>query len=55
MAQNTFVMARKAVEAILSNAEKGEMVPTFYITEDNLDDPNVKPFLDFYKKHVTED
>ena len=48
MAQNTFGMARKAVEAVLSNAQQGEMVPTFYITEDNLDDADVKPFLDFY-------
>ena len=55
MAQNTFGMTRKAVEAVLTNAKQGEMVPTFYITEENLDDPNVKPFLDFYKKHVTED
>ena len=50
MAQNTFGMARKAVEAILTNAKQGEMVPTFYIAEDNLDDDNVKPFLDFYGK-----
>ena len=48
MAQNTFGMARKAVEAVLTSARQGEMVPTFYITEDNLDDANVKPFLEFY-------
>ena len=48
MAQNTFGMARKAVDAVLANAKQGEMVPTFYITEDNLDDANVKPFLEFY-------
>ncbi len=48
MAQNTFGMARKAVDAVLANAKQGEMVPTFYITEDNLDDTNVKPFLEFY-------
>ena len=52
MAQNTFGMARKAVEAILTNAQQGEMVPTFYITEDNLGDENVKPFLDFYGKQA---
>lgn len=50
MAQNTFSMARKAVEAVLANAKQGEMVPTFYITEDNLNDPAVKPFLEFYNK-----
>ena len=48
MAQNTFAMARKAVNAVLANAKEGEMVPTFYITEDNLSDENVQPFLEFY-------
>ena len=48
MAQNTFGMARKAVEAILSNAKKGEMVPTFYITKDNVNSSDVQPFLEFY-------
>jgi ABC-type sugar transport system substrate-binding protein len=48
MAQNTFAMARKAVEAVLTNAKQGEMIPTFYITEDNLGDDNVAPFLQFY-------
>ena len=52
MAQNTFGMTRKAVEAALANAKQGEMVPTFYITEYNLDDDNVKPFLDFYGKQA---
>ena len=52
MAQNTFEMARKAVEAVITNAKQGEMVPTFYITEDNLNDPAVKPFLDFYGKQA---
>ena len=52
MAQNTFNMARKAVEAVLANATQGEMVPTFYITEDNLNDPAVKPFLEFYNKQA---
>ena len=52
MAQNTFGMARKAVEAVITNAKQGEMVPTFYITEDNLNDPAVKPFLDFYGKQA---
>lgn len=50
MAQNTFLMSRKAVEAVLNNASQGEMVPTFYITKDNLNDPNVIPFLEFYHK-----
>ena len=48
MAQNTFGMTRKAVEAILTNARQGELVPTFYITDDNLNDDSVKPFLDYY-------
>jgi ABC-type sugar transport system substrate-binding protein len=52
MAQNTFEMARKAVKAVLTNAKQGEMVPTFYITEDNLDDESVKPFLEFYDKQA---
>ena len=52
MAQNTFGMARKAVEAILTNARQGEMVPTFYITDDNLNDDSVKPFLDFFGKQA---
>ena len=52
MAQNTFGMTRKAVEAILTNARQGEMVPTFYITDDNLNDDNVKPFLDFFGKQA---
>ena len=52
MAQNTFGMTRKAVAAILTNARQGEMVPTFYITDDNLNDDNVKPFLDFFGKQA---
>jgi hypothetical protein len=45
-------MTRKAVDAIIDNAKQGEMVPTFYITEDNLGDDNVKPFLEFYNKQA---
>ena len=52
MAQNTFGMARKAVEAVIANARQGEMVPTFYITGFNLTDPSVQPFLDFYGKQL---
>ena len=52
MAQNTFGMARKAVEAVLTNAKQGEMVPTFYIHQYNLTDDNVQPFLEFYGKQV---
>ena len=52
MAQNTFGMARKAVEAVVANARQGEMVPTFYITGFNLSDPSVQPFLDFYGKQL---
>jgi ABC-type sugar transport system substrate-binding protein len=50
MAQNTFSMTKKAVEAVINNTKKGEKVPTFFITKDNLDDPNVQPFLEFYGK-----
>ena len=50
MAQNTFLMTRKAVEAALAAAKEGELVPAFFITGDNLLDPNVKPFLEYYKK-----
>ena len=50
MAQNNFLMTRKAVDAVLDNATQGDMVPTFYITKDNLDDPNVLPFMEFYGK-----
>lgn len=49
MAQNTFAMARKAVDAVIANATSGEMIPTFFITSANLDDENVLPFLDFYR------
>ena len=52
MAQNTFGMTREAVDAVLANAKEGEMVPTFYIHQYNLTDPNVKPFLEFYNKQV---
>ena len=50
MAQNTFEMARKSVEAVLANTQKGEIVPAFYITDENLGDERVKPFLAFYNK-----
>lgn len=50
MAQNTFEMARKAVEAVIANAKESEMVPTFYITQSNLRDADVQPFLKFYYK-----
>ena len=50
MAQNTFVMARKAVEAAVTGAKEGELVPAFYITGDNLDAAEVQPFLEYYKK-----
>ena len=52
MAQNTFEMARKAVEAVIANAKEGEMVSTFYITRNNLKDPIVQPFLKFYYNEV---
>ena len=47
MAQNTFGMTRKAVDAIM-----GETVPAFFITWGNLGDDRVKPFLDFYGKEA---
>ena len=52
MAQNTFGMARKAVEAVLSGAAQGEMIPTSYITSSNLGDDSVLPFLQYYGKSV---
>ena len=40
MAQNTFGMTVKAVDAIMAEAKQGETVPAFYITRYNLgDDP----------------
>jgi hypothetical protein len=48
MAQNSCARGRKAVDAVVARATSGEMVPTFYITSANLDDPNVQPFLEFY-------
>lgn len=54
LAQNTFLMARKAVDAVMNNATEGEIVPTFFITKDNLSDPAVKPFLDFYHKNLPD-
>ena len=50
MAQNTFEMVHKAVKAVLTRSRWGKMVPTFYITADNLDDSKVEPFLEFYNK-----
>ena len=52
MAQNTFEMARKAVEAVIANAKQGEMVPTFYFTRNEQRDPVMQPFLKFYYKVV---
>ena len=52
MAQNTFSMARMAVEAVLTETKEGEIVPTKFITQYNLDDLNVLPFLAFYDKKV---
>ena len=52
MAQNTFGMTRKAVDAIMAGAQQGETVPAFFITWDNLGDDAVKPFLNFYGKEA---
>ena len=49
LAQNTFEMGAKAVDAVLSNSKEDQWISPIYITKDNLDDPSVKPFLDFYK------
>jgi len=54
MAQNTFAMARKAVQAVLAKDQQGEMVPTFYINGFNLDADEVQPFLEFYNKQVPD-
>ena len=54
MAQNTFEMARKAVNAVITNAKQGEMIPTFYMTRSNLYDPIVQPFLKFYYQESFE-
>lgn len=52
MAQNTFAMASKAVDAVLANAKQGAIVPTTYIDSYNLEAPNVQPYLAFYDKKV---
>ena len=49
MAQNTFEMGRKAVEAVFTQpSDKNVYIPTIYITSDNLFSDEVKPFLDYY-------
>ena len=52
MNQSNFEMTRKAAEAVIANTKQGEMIPTFFITKNNLNDPAVKPFLEFYNKPV---
>ena len=54
MAQNTFEMARKAVNAVITNAKQGEMVPTFYLTRSTMRDPVAQPFLKFYYQESFE-
>ena len=54
MAQNTFEMARKAVEAVVTNARQGEMVPTFYLTRSTMRNPVAQPFLKFYYQESFE-
>ena len=44
-----FAMSPELLRKRLNSKEK-EAVPAFYITSDNLTDPSVQPFLDFYKK-----
>ncbi len=52
MSQNTFGMAKMAVEAVLNQVEQGVMVPTFYVDEYTLGAPELQPFLKFYDKQV---
>jgi len=50
--QMTFTVkpnTRKAVNAIMTGAKEGEKVPTFFVTKDNLDNAELKPFLEFYQ------
>jgi ABC-type sugar transport system substrate-binding protein len=54
MAQNTFAMARKAVQAVLAKDQQGEMIPTFYINGFTLDADEVQPFLEFYNKAIPD-
>ena len=50
MAQNTFLMTQKAVDAVITGATQGEMIPTFFINASNLYDDIVQPYLKFYNK-----
>lgn len=50
MAQNSFEMSTKAVNAVLNNDKNDQLITPIYITKDNLTDPSVKPFLDFYQR-----
>lgn len=47
-AQNTFEMAGAAVSAILNKTDKDQMVAPLYFSKDNLDDSELKPYLEFY-------
>jgi ABC-type sugar transport system substrate-binding protein len=49
LAQNTFEMAVKAVDAVLNNSKENQWITPVFINKDNLDDPSVKQFLDYYK------
>ena len=51
MAQNTFVMACKGVEAVLEDSKEGQFVPTFFITTSNITSPDVQPYLEYYGKN----
>ena len=57
MAQNTFGMTVKAVDAIMAEAKQGETVPAFYITRYNLgDDPEYEssePYRELYRADGT--
>jgi len=50
MAQNTFAMARRAVDAVLADSQQGQFVPAFYITTANIASPDVLPYLLYYNK-----
>ena len=50
MAQNTFLMTQKAVDAALAGTSQGEIVPTFFIDAFTINDDIVQPYLKFYNK-----
>lgn len=50
VAQNTFEMGRKAVQAAFGqNVAKEIYIPVIYVSADNITSAEVKPFLDYFK------